>query len=302
MSSRPSAEACSRLEAVLEAAGQPPDGCLRFVSPDLWRWTRGGADLALKLFDGPNAAERLRTEAALYRELGRAGAPVPACFVEAAEARALARAWVRGLTLYERLLDADPPSHTEAVAVRRAWLQLIQALAPWNARIAPRRREAARHKRRLELDAVVQATATAFPSAPVEAIQALSHTVASGELAVLPLDASPSNIVCNGDEITFIDLELLGFDFVDLTYAKYVTAVDTTGAAHTLLPDAADAETLARLDSAVTLLVLARAAGLWGQARMESEVLAERFPGRSEAARWIRAGLRLESNATSESG
>ena len=302
MTSSPSAETRARLEAVLGAAALASPGWLRFVSPGLWRWTVADTDLALKLFDGPNADERLRTEAALYRALGRAGAPTPEWVAEAAEARALARAWVPGTTLYERLLAADPPSQTESTAVRRDWLRLTSALTPWNARIAASRHEAARRKRRIELAAIAQAVTEAYPTVPAEATHALSQTVAAGELALLPLDASPSNIICDGERATFIDLELVGFDFTDWTYAKYVTAVDSDGRVRSVAPGQAAGEDFPRLDAALTLLALARAAGLWGTQRMAPEALADGLPGRSAAAQRIRAALGLESIATSDGG
>ena len=302
MTSSPSAETRARLEAVLGAAALASPGWLRFVSPGLWRWTVADTDLALKLFDGPNADERLRTEAALYRALGQAGAPTPEWIAEAGEARALARAWVPGTTLYERLLAADPPSQTESTAVRHAWLRLTSALTSWNARIAASRHEAARRKRRIELAAIAQAVTAAYPTVPAEATHALSQTVAAGELALLPLDASPSNIICDGERATFIDLELLGFDFTDWTYAKYVTAVDSDGRVRSVAPGQAAGEEFPRLDAALTLLVLARAAGLWGAKRIATTALADGLPGRSAAARRIRAALGLESIATSDGG
>ena len=302
MKSNPSAETRSRLEAVLAAAGHSSEGCPRSIRPGLWRWTHAGADLALKLFDGPNAEERLRTEAALYRELGRADAPVPTFFAESANARALARAWVPGATLYERLLTGNPLVETEPAAVWRAWSQLITALAPWALRVPEARLKAARQKRQMELAAVAQAVAKAFPSVTAEAIHALSQTAASGELTIVPLDASPSNIVSDGESVTFIDLELLGLDFQDWTFAKYVTAVDDRGAVHSLVPGLADPRTLDQLDAAVTVLALARAAGLWGMPQMAPSALEKLLPGRSVAAGRIRAALGLESHVPPDSG
>ena len=287
---------------MLSAAGQPATGRLRFVRQGLWRCTVGDADLALKLFDGPNAHERLRTEASLYQELCRVKAPVPGSVTVNVPARALSRAWVPGPTLYERLRGSDPLTQFESAAVRRAWLQLVQALAPWDARIAPDRRAAALRKRRIELAAVAQASAEAFPTVSTEAVHDLQRTVGTGEVAVLPLDASPSNVIVDGECITFIDLELVGLDFVDWTFAKYVTAVDGAGLVRSLPPGQSDAQELVRLDAAVTLLALARAAGLWDAPQIAPAALAQHLPGCSLAAGRIRAGLRLESVGTSDSG
>ena len=299
MNSTPSAETAVRIKAILVASNQPTEGRLRPIRQGLWRWTVGDADLALKLFDGPNAHERLRTEAALYRELCPAGAPVPEVVAEAADARALARVWIPGRTVFQRLLAADTPDASQAETVRRAWLRLLQALAPWNTRIAESRRQEALQKRHLELAAVSQAVAQAFSSVPAGAIDDLKQTVVSDELIVLPLDASPSNIVVDRDRATFIDLEIVGLDFADWTYAKYVTAVAEKGAVVSL----ADHELASDgLDAAVTLLALAHAAGLWSKPRNLPTDLANHIPGRSRAARRIRAGLRLESGVTSDCG
>ena len=302
MSSTPSAETEARIKAVLVAADQPSDGQLRPIRQGLWRWTVGDADLALKLFDGPNAHERLRTEAALYRELGRVGAPVPEFVAEAADARALARVWIPGRTVFHRLLAADTQNASQAETVRRAWLRLLQALAPWNARITECRRQEALGKRQVELAAVAHGVAQAFPYVPSHAIDELRQTLASDDLALLPLDASPSNIVVDGDRATFIDLEILGLDFADWTYAKYVTAVAKTGAVLSLAEHHTDELASNGLDAAVTLLALAHAAGLWSKPRNLPRDLANHIPGRSRAARRVRAGLRLESGVTSNCG
>ena len=302
MNSTPSAETEARLRAILIASSQPGDGRLRLVRKGLWRWTGGDVDLALKLFDGPNAHERLQTEAALNRELGSAGAPVPELVAEASDVTALARAWIPGRTAFQRLLASDTPSACEAEPVRRAWLRLLQALAPWNTRITESRREGALQKRRLELAAVSEAVANAFPSVPSGAIYELKQMVVSDELLVLPLDASPANIVVDGDRATFIDLEILGLDFADWTYAKYVTGVTETGAVRSLAARDRDESASDGLDAAVTLLALAQAAGLWGPSRSLSSDLANHIPGRSLATRRIRAGLRLESDVTSDCG
>ena len=302
MNSTRSIDTEARIRAVLVASNQPTEGRLRPIRQGLWRWTLGDADLALKLFDGPTAHERLRTEAALYRELGNVGAPVPEVVAEAADVRALTRTWVSGNTLFHRLLATDCLGVPEAKAVRRGWLRLRQALAPWNARIAESRRQEARRKRQTELTAVTHGVAQAFPSVPSDAIVDLRQTLASDDLALVPLDASPSNIVVDGDQATFIDLEILGLDFADWTYAKYVTAVTETGAVRSLAAGHTDESASHGLDAAVTLLALARAAGLWGEPLNLPTDLASHIPGQSVAARRIRAGLRLESDVTSDCG
>ena len=302
MSSSPSAETEVRLRAILTAANQPAQGRLRPVSHGLWRWTVGDSDLVLKLFDGPNADERLRTEAALYRELALFDAPVPSFAAEVADARALARAWIPGRTLYQRLLATGPFGTSEAQAVRRAWHRLLQALARWNARIPDARRQDALNKRQAEIATVAQAVAGAFASIPADAIDVLGDTVVSDDLTLLPLDSSPSNIIIDGDRVAFIDLELIGLDFADWTYAKYVTAVDERGVLRSVVTAHRDDQALDRHHAAVALLSLAHAAGLWGEPRILPSTLATRLPGRSTAARRIRAGLRLELTVTSESG
>lgn len=271
------------------------------VRPGLWRFRGRHVDLAIKLFEGSNAVERFRIEAALYRELGPVGAPVPGLVATHEESIALARTWVPGLTLYEHLLADELPNQSAAGAVRDAWRQLINALTPWDARIEPARRQTARRKRCMELDAVAQAIADCFPTIPAGAIQDLRDTVAASDLVVLPLDASPSNIILDGDLVTFIDLELLGLDFADWTYGKYVTAIDKAGAVRSLTASHPD-DPAPGVEAAITLLALARAAGLWDAPRIEPEALAGLLPGRSLASRRILQSLGLESNVTTDSG
>ena len=274
---------------------------LTHVRQGLWRFSGRQADLAIKLFDGSNAIERCRTEAALYRELGPVGAPVPGLVATHEESIALARTWVPGSTLHEHLLADEPPNQTAAAAVRDAWLKLAAALTPWNARIDPARRRAARRKRRMEVGAVAQAVVDCFPTIPADAIHDLRETVVAADLAVLPLDASPSNIILDGGLVTFIDLELLGLDFADWTYGKYVTAIDAAGAVRSLATSHQD-DPAPGLDAAVTLLALARAAGLWDAPRIEPEALSGLLPGRSLASRRVLQCLGLESSVTSDSG
>ena len=281
---------------------QPTSGRLRHVRTGLWRWTAGDGDLALKLFEGVNAHERLRTEAALYEELCRVGAPVPGFVAADADALALARVWIPGTTLYEQLAADEPPGQSQASAVRDAWLRLLKALAPWCARIASTRRKAARRKRCRELSAVAQAVLDAMPKLPADAIHALCQTITAGDLVLLPLDASPSNVVIDGNRVAFIDLELLGLDFADWTYAKYVSAVDETGALRSLAARHPDDSGLPGLDASVTLLALARVAGLWNAPRIATGSLANVLPGSSRSIRRIRQSLGLESNVTSDSG
>jgi len=258
--------------------------------------------LALKLFEGVTAHERLRTEAALYQELCRVGAPVPEFVAADADALALARVWIPGTTLYEQLAADEPPGQSQASAVRDAWLRLLNALAPWHARIASTRRKAARRKRCRELSAVAQALLDAMPNLPADAIHALCQTITAGELVLLPLDASPSNVVIDGNRVAFIDLELLGLDFADWTYAKYVSAVDETGALRSLAARHPVDSGLPGLDASVTLLALARVAGLWNAPRIATGSLANVLPGNSRSIRRIRQSLGLESSVTSDSG
>ena len=260
------------------------------------------ADLAVKLFEGSNAIERLRAESALYRELYRLGAPVPSLVATNPESIALVRTWVPGSTLYDGLLADELPTQSVAAAVRNAWLQLANALTPWDTRIAPTRRRAARRKRCMELGAVAQAVVDSMPTLPADAIHTLSQTVAAGDLVVLPLDASPSNIIIDGDRATFVDLELIGLDFADWTYGKYVTAINEAGAVRSLVANHPDDPALSGLDAAVTLLALARVAGLWDAPLIEPASLAGLLPGRSWASRRILQSLGLESSVTSESG
>ncbi|MYD94423.1 MAG: hypothetical protein F4Y02_12195 [Chloroflexi bacterium] len=178
----------------------------------------------------------------------------------------------------------------------------MQALAPWNARISESRRQKALSKRHMELAAVAHGVAQAFPSVPSDAVDDLRQTLASDDLALMPLDASPSNIVVDGDRATFIDLEILGLDFADWTYAKYVTAVAETGAVLSLADHNTDELASDGLDASVTLLALAHAAGLWSKPRNLPTDVANHIPGRSRAARRVRAGLRLESGVTSDCG
>ncbi len=283
-----------RLRAALAAAGLPRAARPLRGGRGVWRVQTGRRDMAVKLYEGPAAGERLRTEFAVLCQLEALGAPVPAAVAAVPEALALVRAWAPGAPLLHHLRADDWPVDLLA-AVRRSWTVLTERLTRWRARMPAARLASARTKRTREVRAVAQAVAAAYPRLPRTALSDLERSVVSGPFGLAPLDASAGNVIVDErGAAVFIDLELLGLDFLDWTFAKYVTVAASGGGAapvRSLVGGAAAAPADAHVDAAVTLLTLARAAGLWGTPRIPPHAAAASLPGASAAARRIRTAL-----------
>ena len=114
-------------------------------------------------------------------------------------------------------------------------------------------------------------------------------------LSTLPLDASASNIVLGPNGATFIDLEIVGFDFPYWTFAKYVTTTTRSEGSTfapsliTALPD--ETSGLQHFDAALTVLVLLASSGAWNNPPMNRKEILANLPNRSGTTDHIRALL-----------
>ena len=279
----------------LEEAGLASKEHLQAIHPSIWRITTTDNDLAIKLFDGPNSAERLRTEFAACTHLAKTGAPVPTAIWESTVSRTLVRSWIPGQTLHERLIMEDPISARDATGVHSAWADMIQTLALWQEHIPKSRLLTAFKLRRHELEMVAEAITEAHPSIPPCALEKLLQDSMVSGLSTVPLDASASNIVLGPDGITFIDLEMIGFDFPYWMFAKYVTTTTKTGGKTfapsliTALPD--ETTNIESFDAALTLVLLLSSSGAWAGPPMMWEEIAANLPSRSSATDHIRSVL-----------
>ena len=238
------------------------DGChAHEFAPGIWRIGTSERQLVVKLFFGPTAEERIQTEVIACQQLSRMGAPVPTNAVAVMEEMALARDWVTGMSLHQSLFNVDRPSSAHTEVILTAWRDLTRALDQFYGRIPTHRREHAKTLRTHEIRYVAQAVSNSFPEIMTEDIDQLHKTIVSGELSILPLDASAANLILGQSQATFIDLELLGIDFADWTFAKFVTATQTKDdrtVACSLLKQAPNLGTPnSRLEAATALLLLA---------------------------------------------
>ena len=261
----------------------------------MWRVTTDERDFAIKLFDGANSGQRLKTEFAVCTHLAKTGAPVPTAIVKSVAASALVRSWIPGQTLHERLLKETPLSAHDASTVHSAWLAIIQALRLWQQHIPQSRLCTAHELRRRELEMVATAIIDAYPSIPPSNVEKLvANSMACG-LSTLPLDASPSNIILGPNGATFIDLEIIGFDFPCWTFAKYVTTTTRSERSAfapsliTALPD--ETSGLQHFDAALTVLVLLASSGAWNNPPMTRKEILANLPSRSGTTDHIRALL-----------
>ncbi len=287
--------ALSRVHAAVEEAGISRDQPVHAIHSNIWRVTTADRDFAIKLFDGANAGERLKTEFAVCTRLANTGAPVPTAIVKSVASSALVRSWIPGHTLHERLLKDTPLSAHDASTVHSAWSAIIQALRLWQEHIPQSRLRTAHELRRRELEVVATAILDAYPSIPPSEVETLVDNSMACGLSTLPLDASASNIVLGPNGATFIDLEIVGFDFPYWTFAKYVTTTTRSEGSTfapsliTALPD--ETSGLQHFDAALTVLVLLASSGAWNNPPMNRKEILANLPNRSGTTDHIRALL-----------
>ena len=287
--------ALSRVHAAVEEAGISRSHPVHAIHSNIWRVTTDERDFAIKLFDGANSGQRLKTEFAVCTHLAKTGAPVPTAIVKSVASNALVRSWIPGQTLHQRLLKETPLSPHDASTVHSAWTAIIHALKPWHEHFPQSRLRTAHELRRRELEMVATAIIDAYPSIPPSNVEKLVANAMACGLSTLPLDASPSNIILGPNGATFIDLEIIGFDFPCWTFAKYVTTTTRSERSAfapsliTALPD--ETSGLQHFDAALTVLVLLASSGAWNNPTMTREEILANLPCRSDANDHIRAVL-----------
>ncbi|MCY3913195.1 MAG: phosphotransferase [Chloroflexi bacterium] len=235
----------------------------------------GSRFLACKLFDGPKAGERARTEGAAYTALATRGAPVPRLLAVDEPNAAVVREWASGPTLAQALCgEADRPAWEQVSA---AWDALLAALDAWTDAMDPARVERAHSLRTSEIAPVAESVIASGllqkedPAweAAAEEIRQLADTIGSAPMRTVPLDLNPGNVVLGSDGIVFVDLEAFGLDFAEwsLCKATMLPHNPTSGrAGQALLAGQGDAPRLdadSRRLAGALLLALADAAGLW---------------------------------------
>lgn len=266
-----------RVRAALQAPGvdRTDPSEIEHVQRGVYRVRDGSRLLACKLFDGPQAGDRARTEGAAYDALAERGAPVPRLVAVDEANAAVVREWVAGPTLAEALRgEATRPPWEEVTA---AWDALLAALDAWTEVLEPGRIGRARTLRRSELAAVAESVIASGllqrsnPAweAAAEEIRQLAAAIGSACVRTVPLDLNPGNVVLGANGITFVDLEALGLDFSDwsLCKATMLPHDPTSGRPGQALVagevNAPPPRDHSRLLAGALLLALADAAGLW---------------------------------------
>lgn len=266
----------ARIRAALHAAGVSAVDPSRIerIARGTFRVHDGSRFLACKLFDGPQAAERARTEGGAYAALAARGAPVPRLLAVGDANAAVVREWVDGPTLAQALRgEAARPTWEQVSA---AWDALLTALDAWTKAMEPARVERAHSLRRSELAAVAESVVAsgllqneAPACAAAKEIRQLADTIGSASVRTVPLDLNPGNLVLGRDGIVFVDLEAFGLDFAEwsLCKATMLPHDPTSGrAGEALLAGQVDAQRPnadSPLLAGALMLALADAAGLW---------------------------------------
>lgn len=276
----------ARIRATLHAVGVSPvdPSRIEHIARGTYRVRDGSRFLACKLFDGPQAGERARTEGGAYAALAARGAPVPRLLAVDEPNSSIVREWVDGPTLAQALRqEAALPTWAQVVV---SWDALLVALDAWTAALEAGRISHAQELRGSELAAVaasVIASGLLHSKDPAweaasEEIRQLADTIGSAAVRTVPLDLNPGNVVLGSDGITFVDLEAFGLDFAEwsLCKATMLPHDPATGCAgRALIVNATDAPSgepdtaklpvanHQRIVASALLLALADAAGLW---------------------------------------
>ena len=216
------------MRAALQAAGVDcgDPSKIEHVERGVYRVRDGARLLACKLFDGPQAWERARTESAAYAALAERGAPVPRLVAVDEANAAVVREWVAGATLAQALRGkAARPTWAQVTA---AWDALLTALVAWTDALEPGRIGRAQSLRRSELAAAAESIIASgliqyedpAREAAAEEIRRLAATSGSASVRTVPLDLNPGNVVLGPNGIIFVDLEAFGLDFPDWSLCK----------------------------------------------------------------------------------
>lgn len=265
----------SRVRAALHAAGVAPvdPSRIEHITRGTYRVHDGSRLLACKLFDGPQAGERARTEGGAYAALPARGAPVPRLLAVDEPNAAVVREWVSGQTLAHALRgDAALPTWDQVAA---GWDALLAALDAWTEAMDPARIERAHSLRTSEIAAVAESVIGAglgqigLSASAADDVRRLADFISAAPLRTVPLDLNPGNVVLGPNGITFVDLEAFGLDFAgwSLCKATMLPHDPTSGrAGQALLAGQMDtprenADSL--MLAGALLLALADAAGLW---------------------------------------
>ncbi len=277
-----------RLRAALRAAGvsRVDPSRIEHIARGTHRVRDGSRLLACKLFDGPQAGARARTEGAAYAALAARGGPVPRLLAVDEANAAVVREWVVGPTLAKALRgEAAPPAWEQATV---AWDALLTALDTWTEALDPARVKRAHCLRQTEITAVAESVIASaalerrhpvWPTAAGE-IRRLAETISTAPIRTVPLDLNPGNVVLGDDGIRFVDLEVFGLDFANWSLCKatmlpgdpssgragQALLASHVGAPHTSRRDGTPGSS-PQPDSSILasalLLALADAAGLW---------------------------------------
>ena len=266
----------ARIHAALHAGGISPvdPSRIEHIARGTYRVRAGSRVLACKLFDGPQAGERARTEGAASTALAARGAPVPRLLAVDDANGAIVREWVDGQTLAQALRGEAARPGWEQVSA--AWDALLAALDAWTEALDPERVERAHSLRTSEVAAVANAVIDSHvvqrehpARAAAGEIRRLADLISSAPVRTVPLDLNPGNLVLGSDGIVFIDLEAFGLDFAEwsLCKATMLPHDPTSGrAAQALVAGHMEARRPnadAQLLAGALLLALADAAGLW---------------------------------------
>ena len=297
----------ARIRAALEAAGVSAvdRSRIKHVARGTYRVQDDCRFLACKLFDGPQAGERARTEGGSYAALATRGAPVPRLLASDDANAAVVREWVAGPTLAQALRgEAARPAWEQVSA---SWDALLAALDAWTDAMDPARVERARRLRQAEVANVAEAVIgsgllqqedPAWKAATDE-IRQLADTIGSASVRTVPLDLNPGNLVLSRDGVLFVDLEALGLDFAEwsLCKATMLPHDPASGCAGQALvagqEDALRPNADSQLLAAALLLALADAAALWrsGPAHPVGLMLVRELAAQAPNVRQLAAAL-----------
>ncbi len=296
-----------RVRAALHAAGvsSVDPARIEHIARGTYRVRDGSRMLACKLFDGPRAGDRARTEGAAYGALAARDAPVPRLVAVDEANAAIVREWVDGPTLAQAMRrEADRPAWS---FVASAWDALLRALDAWTEALDPARVDRAQRLRQSEVSAVAESVigsgllrseSSSWEAAAGE-IRQLADIISSGRVRTVPLDLNPGNLVLGRDGVVFVDLEALGLDIAEWSLCKATMLPHdprSGKAGQSLVAGEVDdsrSNVNARIVASALLLALADAAGLWRSepAHPAGQTLVRELTARAPNLRHLAAAL-----------